>query len=218
MPHVSAFINAHTPPVILRLILGFAPKGDLAKLGTYMIAMRSATLLSWDNICKLMIELGKATAAEIESLSQEYKAVGIYSSIPHMIDNVVGYAHETKVDSAYIMQALQTQQSLPQALEQSVVCMLINGYATSDIIHACIALGMSPLKAQQLIVDSDVELHQIFVHALYAMNCNQIRALESLKWLLTMPGSHTRDELFKLMTDAYYPSNLVDEALDYLGF
>lgn len=96
--------------------------------------------------------------------------------------------------------------------------MLINGYATSDIIHACIALGMSPLKAQQLIVDSDVELHQIFVHALYAMNCNQIRALESLKWLLTMPGSHTRDELFKLMTDAYYPSNLVDEALDYLGF
>ena len=33
-----------------------------------------------------------------------------------------------------------------------------------------------------------------------------------------MPGSHTRDELFKLMTDAYYPSNLVDEALDSLGF
>lgn len=218
MPHVSAFINAHTPPVILRLILGFAPKGDLAKLGTYMIAMRSATLLSWDNICKLMIELGKASAAEIESLSQEYKAVGIYSSIPHMIDNVVSYAHETKVDASYIMQALQTQQSLPKSIEQSVVCMLINGYATSDIIHACIALGMSPLKAQQLIVDSDVELHQIFVHALYAMNCNQIRALESLKWLLTMPGSHTRDELFKLMTDAYYPSNLVDEALDYLGF
>lgn len=182
------------------------------RIGTFIMALRPLTLLSWRTLLNLVSEIGLVSR---ESLSLEVKdaPLGLYGDPERMLMESVAYAVSSDLEAGFMLEALTRQSLVPLTLEDGGIGLLLQGYHIEDLVKVLPSQGLSPLGTAQWVATVRRELRLRLVCALKAFRARHYPLKESLEILQPCLASLSLPEQCALIVECGYS---VQELTDVL--
>lgn len=182
------------------------------RIGTFIMALRPLTLLSWRTLLNLVSEIGPVSR---ESLSLEVKdaPLGLYGDPERMLMESVAYAVSSDLEAGFMLEALTRQSLVPLTLEDGGIGLLLQGYHLEDLVKALPSQGLSPLGTAQWVATVRRDLRLRLACALKAFRARHYPLKESLESLQPCLASLSLPEQCALIVECGYS---VQELTDVL--